>query len=78
MATFGSLSQSPHRSGAPTRGRPTASPVTVRHPDGHVDQQPAYSADELKRIDRRAAKTPRTWDEINSSHGGGQDFGPRR
>ena len=60
------------------RGRPRASTVTVTHADGTSETQRAYSPRELKAIDRRAARKPRTWDELNSSKGGGRDFGPRR
>jgi hypothetical protein len=52
--------------------------VVITHADGSQENQPAYTAAELARIDRKAAKTPRTWDEINSTRGGGQDYGPRR
>jgi hypothetical protein len=53
------------------RRRRTASPVRITHPDGTVVEQPAYTPEQLQRIDRRAAKQPRTWDEINSHAGGG-------
>jgi len=62
------------RPGAPRhRGRRTASPVTIRHADGTVEEQPAYTAKQLDRIDAKAARQPRTWDEINSRAGGGTD-----
>ena len=50
-----------------------AGPVTVTKADGSQSVQPSYSVDELLRIDRRAAQQPRTWDEINSTGGGGHD-----
>lgn len=53
-------------------------PVIVHHPDGTTEERPAYTQAELAHIDRQAAKHPRTWDEINSTKGGGRDYGPRR
>lgn len=52
-----------------------ASPVTITHADGTVEKQPAYSDDELRRIHKAAQAKPRTWNEINSTKGGGRDFG---
>ena len=57
--------------GAFTKG----GPVTVIHADGTRETQPAYSPDELERLDRRARRQPRTWNELNSSKGGGWDGG---
>lgn len=48
-------------------------PVTVITADGSKSVRAPYKASELLRIDRKARSQPRTWDEINSSRGGGAD-----
>ena len=53
-----------------------ASPVTIRRVDGTVETQPAYTPRQLAAVNRRARRTARTWDEINSCKGGGRDFYP--
>jgi hypothetical protein len=52
-------------------GRRRASAVTITRPNGTVEILPPYTPRQLASIDRRAARQPRTWDEINSAHGGG-------
>ena len=47
--------------------------VTVIKADGSRSEQPSYTDEDLARIDRKARRQPRTWDEINSSKGGGVD-----
>ena len=51
----------------------TASEVKVTRADGTVEVQPAYTPDELRAIDAKARRKPRTWNEINSARGGGAD-----
>jgi len=50
-------------------------PVTVIHADGTREVRQAYTPEQIERLDRRARAKPRTWDEINSCKGGGQDGG---
>jgi hypothetical protein len=63
------MTEAKNRRGA--RRRRGTSPVTITRPDGTVVEQPAYSPRQLQRIDAKAARQPRTWDEINSHAGGG-------
>lgn len=53
-------------------------PVTIRRPDGTTTVEPALTDTELARIDARSARAPRTWNEINSSMGGGLDHSWKR